>query len=164
MDEPNEESASPGLGDGIDFERDIKPKLFACPDGWLVFIDQSTGDWETGPYPIDAYDRLCARRDPAGVTVRRVGPRKPLRDVEREAFFRLGDDIYRRVVQPLLKPEDDYKWVCLDVDTEAFEVDANRVECATRLRARVPNARVWSMQINVIYHARPPRPHYVPRP
>lgn len=56
---------------------------------------------------------------------------------------RLGRDLYARVVKPQLRPEDDDKYVAIDVDTGAFEVDASDIEAVMRLHSRRAGARVW---------------------
>jgi len=56
---------------------------------------------------------------------------------------RLGSEVFDRRVRPALRPEDDGKFLAIDVRTEAFEIDADDYAAVTRLRARVPTADVW---------------------
>jgi hypothetical protein len=55
----------------------------------------------------------------------------------------VGSEIFDRHVRPGLRPEDDGKFVAIDVQTEAFEIDADDYSAVTRLRARVPSSEVW---------------------
>jgi hypothetical protein len=65
-------------------------------------------------------------------------PRRSLDEVAR-----LGADVFDRRVRPALRPEDDGKFVAIDVDTGAFEIDEDDYAAVTRLRARLPDAEVW---------------------
>ncbi len=60
-----------------------------------------------------------------------------------EEMAKLGNDIYNRVVKPTLRPEDDGKFVAIDVDTEAFEIDIDDYTATMRLRQRYPQAEMW---------------------
>ena len=56
---------------------------------------------------------------------------------------RLGRDLYARVVRPQLQPDDDNKYVAINVDTGEFEVDASDIEAVLRLHSRRAGSRVW---------------------
>ena len=56
---------------------------------------------------------------------------------------RLGRELYARVVMPQLRPEDDNKYVAIDVDTGAFEADESDIEAVMRLHTRRAGTRVW---------------------
>ena len=60
-----------------------------------------------------------------------------------EEVARLGADIFNRQVRPALRPEDDGKFVAVDLDTGQYEVDEDDYAAVTRLRARRPEAEVW---------------------
>ena len=64
-------------------------------------------------------------------------------DANRSDVGRLGRDLYARVVKPQLRPEDDNKYVAIDVDTGAFEIDESDYEVLKRLHARRPGIRAW---------------------
>ncbi len=55
----------------------------------------------------------------------------------------LGAEVYERRVRPTVRPEDEHKFVAIDVDSEEFEIDANDYLAITRLLARVPKADAW---------------------
>ena len=78
-------------------------------------------------------------------------------DAERSDVGRLGRELYTRVVMPQLRPEDDNKYVAIDVDRGAFEVDASDYEVLKRLHARRPGIRAW------IERAGRPTAYRVPR-
>ena len=63
------------------------------------------------------------------------------RDPERLA--RLGSEVYDRAVRPSLRPEDQGKYVALDVKTGAYEADVDDYAAVMRLRARLPEAEIW---------------------
>jgi hypothetical protein len=60
-----------------------------------------------------------------------------------EELARLGSDVYQRRVRPLLRPEDDGKFVAVDVVTGDYEIDADDYAAVSRLLARIPGADGW---------------------
>jgi hypothetical protein len=60
-----------------------------------------------------------------------------------EELGRLGDVAFDRYVRPTLRPEDDGKFVAIDVDTGDHEIDEDDYAAVMRLRARRPSADVW---------------------
>ena len=64
-------------------------------------------------------------------------PRRP------DELARLGTDVFARLVKPVLRPEDDGKFVAIDVNSGEYEVDADDYAAVSRLRARRPTADVW---------------------
>jgi hypothetical protein len=60
-----------------------------------------------------------------------------------EEFARRGDAIYESVVAPNLKPDDVGKYVAIDIDTEAFEIDAQELLACDRLSEKLPGAQIW---------------------
>jgi hypothetical protein len=71
-------------------------------------------------------------------------PAQPKRSAEEVA--RLGQAIFDRVVRPTLKPEDDGKYVAIDIDTEEYELDVSDYAAVLRLHGRMPGAEVWLMR------------------
>ena len=57
----------------------------------------------------------------------------------------LGADIFDRQVRPALRPEDDGKFVAIDVDTGSYEMDGDDYTAVMRLRSRIPAADIWLM-------------------
>jgi hypothetical protein len=60
-----------------------------------------------------------------------------------EELSRLGAEVFDRQVRALLRPEDDGKFVAIDVASGDHEIDADDYAAVTRLRARRPSAEVW---------------------
>jgi len=67
--------------------------------------------------------------------------RKPRYPVEE--FRRRGHEIYERHILPTLSPEAENMLVAIDIETGAFEVDADGPIASDRLRARYPDAQIW---------------------
>lgn len=58
----------------------------------------------------------------------------------------LGGDIFDRQVRPALRPEDDGKFVAIDIETGDYEMDADDYTAVARLRSRKPTADIWLMR------------------
>ena len=56
-------------------------------------------------------------------------------------------EIYKRVVKPILKAEDDWKYVIIDIDSEDFEIDHDSLAASHRLRKRRPNGDLWEERV-----------------
>lgn len=54
-----------------------------------------------------------------------------------------GLEAFARHVKPKLRPEDDGKFVAIDVLSGQYEMDVDDYTAVARLRARVPGASVW---------------------
>jgi hypothetical protein len=60
-----------------------------------------------------------------------------------EELAQLGSEIFERVVRPALKPEDEGKFVAIDVETSDCEVAEDDYTAVKRLRARHPSGEFW---------------------
>ena len=60
-----------------------------------------------------------------------------------EELARVGSEVFDRRVRPSLRPEDDGKFVAVDIVTGEYEVDDDDYAAVTRLRARNPAAEIW---------------------
>ena len=60
-----------------------------------------------------------------------------------EELARLATEVFDRLVKPALRPEDEHKFVAIDVETGEFEVDADDYAAVTRLGDRCPSADIW---------------------
>ena len=65
----------------------------------------------------------------------------------KEEFAKRGDAIFEKDIRPHLKNEDDDDFVAIDIETGAYEIDANEMAACDRLRARVPDAQVWLRKV-----------------
>jgi hypothetical protein len=66
---------------------------------------------------------------------------EPHRTTEELAL--LGSEVFDRQVRPTLQPEDDGKFVAIDIGTGDHEIDDDDYAAVTRLRTRCPSAEVW---------------------
>jgi hypothetical protein len=69
----------------------------------------------------------------------------------KEEFARRGDEIYERELRLILEKRDDGKFVAIDIETGAYEVDSDELAASDRLIARVPNAQIWLRRIGSRY-------------
>ena len=58
-----------------------------------------------------------------------------------EELARLGSEVFERRVRPMLRPEDDGKFVALDVQTGDYEVDEDDYGAVSRLPCAIPQPR-----------------------
>jgi hypothetical protein len=58
----------------------------------------------------------------------------------------LGGDIFDKHVRQALRPEDDGKFVAIDVDTGDYEIDDDDYAAIACLRSRKPAAEIWLMR------------------
>jgi hypothetical protein len=72
----------------------------------------------------------------------------------REEFALRGDEIYEGAVHPQMSPCDEGKYVVIDIETGAYEVDADETTASDRLLARHPDAQVWLRQVGSRYARR----------
>jgi hypothetical protein len=63
-----------------------------------------------------------------------------------DELARLGGDLFDRQVRPVLRPEDNGKFVAIDVETGDYEMDDDDYAAVARLRSRQPAADVWLMR------------------
>ena len=69
----------------------------------------------------------------------------------KEEFARRGDEIYEREVRPYLKAEDEGKFVVIDLDTGAYEIDPDELAASDRLLASHPHAQMWLVRAGSRY-------------
>ncbi len=72
----------------------------------------------------------------------------------KEEFARRGDEIYERFVRSNLAEGDEGKFVVIDIETTAYEIDENELVASDRLLARHPQAQVWVTQAGSRYARR----------
>jgi hypothetical protein len=69
----------------------------------------------------------------------------------KEEFARRGDSIYENELRPILENGNEGKFVAIDIETAAYEVDGDQLAASDRLRARVPDAQIWVRRIGSRY-------------
>jgi hypothetical protein len=63
-----------------------------------------------------------------------------------DEFACRGDEMYDRVVAPRVRDEDPGKFVLIDIETAAYEVN-HEAMAADRWSARCPEAQVWMRRV-----------------
>jgi hypothetical protein len=64
-----------------------------------------------------------------------------------EEFSRRGQEIYDRDVHPALRPEDEDKFVAIDIESGSYEIDRDDFTATERLLARQPHAQIWLARV-----------------
>jgi hypothetical protein len=72
----------------------------------------------------------------------------------KESFAQRGDEIYEREIHPQLAGAQEGCFVAIDIETGAYEIDADEIAASDRLRLRHPDALVWLRQIGSRYARR----------
>ena len=65
-----------------------------------------------------------------------------------EEFARRGESIFESAVKPLIPPGHDDDFVVIDIESGAFEFDADERLAADRLEVRKPQAQIWMRKVN----------------
>ncbi len=65
----------------------------------------------------------------------------------KEEFARRGQEIYGRLIQSQVEPGHDGAFVAIDIETGAYELDADDYTATERLRRRLPDAQVWLVRV-----------------
>jgi hypothetical protein len=60
-----------------------------------------------------------------------------------DALARRVAEVFDRRVKSVLRPEDDGKYIALDLSSGEYEVDADDYAAVARLRLRCPQADIW---------------------
>lgn len=69
----------------------------------------------------------------------------------KEEFARRGDAIYEQELCPVLEKDHEGKFVAIDIETGAYEVDDDELVASDRLLIRVPSAQIWLRRIGSRY-------------
>ena len=69
----------------------------------------------------------------------------------KEEFARRGDEIYKRDLGLLVETGNKGKFVTIDIETRAYEVDADEIAASDRLLDRNPEAQVWMVRVGSRY-------------
>lgn len=68
-----------------------------------------------------------------------------------DEIARLGDAMYDQEVAPRTTAKDAGRFVAIDVESGAFEIDADELAAALRVRAGHPDAQIWLRRVGVPY-------------
>jgi hypothetical protein len=63
-----------------------------------------------------------------------------------DELARLGGEVFARQIRSKLRPEDDGKYVAIDVDSGEYEIDADDCAAVANLRAKKSSADLWLMR------------------
>jgi hypothetical protein len=77
----------------------------------------------------------------------------------KEEFAQRGDAMYERSLTELNPAGNEGKFVAIDIETGAYEIDGDELAASDRLLTRLPQAQIWVRRIGSRY-AR----HFGPRP
>jgi len=69
----------------------------------------------------------------------------------KEEFARRGDEIYEREIRPRVETGDEGKFVVIDIDTGAYEIDEDEFAASDRLLARNSDAQLWVTRVGSRY-------------
>jgi hypothetical protein len=72
----------------------------------------------------------------------------------KEEFARRGEEIYQQEIQPRIQTGNKGRFVAIDIESGAFEVDADELKASDRLLARVPQAQIWLRRVDSRYARR----------
>ena len=81
----------------------------------------------------------------------------------KEEFARRGDALYEGHIRAQIENGNERKFVAIDIETGAYEVDVDELAASDRLLARLPDAQIWLNRIGSRYVRRfGPRPQRIP--
>jgi hypothetical protein len=69
----------------------------------------------------------------------------------KEEFARRGGEIYDRDVRPRVEAKNAGKFVAVDIETGAWEMDADALAACERLVARVADSQTWLVRVGYPY-------------
>lgn len=72
----------------------------------------------------------------------------------KEEFARRGDEMYERDIRPQVEAGNEGKFVVIDIETRAYEIDEDELAASDRLLARHPDAQVWVTRVGSRYARR----------
>ena len=69
----------------------------------------------------------------------------------KEEFARRGNNIYERDIRPLIEADNNNKYVALDIETGAWELDTDALTACHRLMSRLPDCQTWLVRVGYAY-------------
>jgi hypothetical protein len=83
-----------------------------------------------------------------------MGSTKPQPRHSKEELARQGDEMFERDIRAHIAPGNEDRFVLIDVDSGAYEIDADERAASDRLLARRPAAQVWMRRVGSPYARR----------
>ena len=74
----------------------------------------------------------------------------------KEEFARRGDQIFEHDIAPHVGEEDPTKFVVIDIESGAYEIDEDELAASDRLLARKPDAQMWLRRVGSRYARKMP--------
>jgi hypothetical protein len=68
----------------------------------------------------------------------------------KKEFARRGIALFKKI-RPGLPPEDEDKFIAIDIETGEYEVARNEMRACDRLEKRVPDPQIWLAQVATGY-------------
>jgi len=65
----------------------------------------------------------------------------------KEEFARRGQTIFERDIRPHIQAGDEGKFVAIDIETGAYEMDRDDYTATEHLLVRCPNAQIWLLRV-----------------
>jgi hypothetical protein len=65
----------------------------------------------------------------------------------KEEFARRGTELYEQQIRSQVEPGNQGKFVAIDIESRAYEVDADDYAATERLYARHPDAQIWLVRV-----------------
>ena len=65
----------------------------------------------------------------------------------KDEFAQRGQSIYDRDIRPHLTAEDESKFVAIDIETGAYEIDRDDYTATERLLRHHPTAQIWLLRV-----------------
>lgn len=65
----------------------------------------------------------------------------------KEDFARRGQAIYESDIRPHIEADDEGKFVAIDIETGAHEMDRDDYTATERLLTRCPSAQIWLLRV-----------------
>jgi dihydroxyacid dehydratase/phosphogluconate dehydratase len=72
----------------------------------------------------------------------------------KEEFARRGDAVFERSIRPAIGAAKEGDFVAIDIESGAYEVDADEQAASDRLLARLPDAQIWLRRVGSRYARR----------
>ena len=69
----------------------------------------------------------------------------------KEEIARRGNAIYETQIRPQVEADNYGKYIAIDIEAGAWEMDASETAAGDRLRLHIPDAQTWMMRIGYTF-------------
>ena len=132
----------PSINESLSRAVDLQRRISACESF-------SLDDSSESPDALHALCRLLTEQcvDSPDLALRDAKAAREALDAQRWEF----DELYEREIRLHLQAEDEGKFVVIDIDTGAYEIDTDELAASDRLLARHPAAQMWLRRVGSRY-------------